>query len=425
MQGALSAISGKFGSAIVLGAFFPSVLFVALWVALVFPLLPDDWPPLQAIQQLDPSWRGIAIVLLPVVVAGILYNLNVPIIRFFEGYPWRDSWIGRRLVRRHRERFRASQARQKGLLALLWALPEHPARSLIIDAWSRHGRILSESFPDSEAAVLPTRLGNAIHAFEDYPADRYGMDAVELWPRLVAKVDKEYLAVLDDAKASFDFMLNSSFLSGLLLAMSLGFGLYYGAPLALPDLTLWWWLEILGFGAGTYLFYLGALSQAGAWGAAVKSVFDLYRWGLLEQLGHRRLPRTREDEIVLWGRISRQMTYADAPVGAPRAYAVPPTSASGQPESVELAIARGVSHGSPPTTVTIQVRNTDRRRAAADVVVIEAVPDGTEYVWGSALAGGRAIGVTGTNPYEFALGDIEANGQLTLTYRVTRPERKA
>ena len=97
--------------------------------------------------------------------------------------------------------------------ALLHAIPDGLSRASIIDEWSRHGRILSESFPRNAEEILPTRLGNTIHAFEDYPDTRYGMDAVELWPRLVAKVDKEYRAVLDDAKASFDFMINSSVLS--------------------------------------------------------------------------------------------------------------------------------------------------------------------------------------------------------------------
>jgi hypothetical protein len=80
------------------------------------------------------------------------------------------------------------------------------------------GRRLNEEFPIERTSVLPTRLGNVIRSFEDYPERQYGMDGVTLWPRLVAKINKDHATVIEDAKITFDFLLNSAVLSAVLIA---------------------------------------------------------------------------------------------------------------------------------------------------------------------------------------------------------------
>jgi hypothetical protein len=50
-----------------------------------------------------------------VLLTGVLYNLNIPIIRFYEGYPWQYSWTGDFLVKRRKKEFkRLSAARSDG-----------------------------------------------------------------------------------------------------------------------------------------------------------------------------------------------------------------------------------------------------------------------------------------------------------------------
>ena len=66
------------------------------------------------------------------------------------------------------------------------------------------------NFPRLTGDVMPTRLGNILRASERYPADeeRYSMDAVFFWPRLIAVVPGSVRANLSDARASLALLLN-------------------------------------------------------------------------------------------------------------------------------------------------------------------------------------------------------------------------
>jgi len=86
----------------------------------------------------------------------------------------------------------------------------------VSDIWTRLSEVsrrLNSELPSDTSLLLPTRLGNVIRSFEEYPDRQYGIGAITLWPRLIAKIDKEYAAMMDDSKTSFDFMLNISLLS--------------------------------------------------------------------------------------------------------------------------------------------------------------------------------------------------------------------
>jgi hypothetical protein len=67
--------------------------------------------------------------------------------------------------------------------------------------------------------------------------------------------------------------------------------------------------------------------------------------------------------------------------------------------------------------VVVVVRNRDaERRDAKNAEVVEALPEGMAYRWNSARLNGAAATVTGTGPYQFALGDVPYNATITLTY---------
>jgi len=98
METMLATISGQFTKSIILGVFLPVVLFVLLGGWLITPLLPPSLPLLGLVKSLDRQWFLFAFTFLIILISGFLYNLNGPIIRLYEGYPWRTSRLGQWLT---------------------------------------------------------------------------------------------------------------------------------------------------------------------------------------------------------------------------------------------------------------------------------------------------------------------------------------
>ncbi|MCC6177482.1 MAG: DUF11 domain-containing protein [Chloroflexi bacterium] len=439
----LAAISGQFTRSLVLGTFFPSVIFVILTILFVVPLLPDDWPLLVPLSGLEASGRVIFWTFVTLVVTGLLVNANTPIIRFYEGYPWQGSPIGQRRIRCHQVRMRAVRSRWTGMLQLLTALQDGTATPVrtaqiaaIEDARSQAGRELANAFPWEEARVLPTRLGNVVRSFEDYPRREYGMDSVILWPRLVAVLDKEYAGRLDDMKSSFDFMLNSSVGSIVLTLALLVSGLWYLRPMTSIGAFVGWAAEVGAFAALGWWAYGAAISRAAAWGALVKGSFDLYRGDLLARLGYTVTPLTREAEQALWYEISQRMQYGRTSDGRPLDYAAPPAPVpltgvrcDSAADSLQVTRSLGATYGNGAIDVLLGVTNTDRQAPATNVVVSDPLPIGFDYVPGSArmvgASGSARLPVTGQDPREIVVGTVGAGAHVAVQYRVKpRPASK-
>ncbi len=433
MNSLLSAVSGQVGKTLVLSTLLPVLVFVVAARIFVVPLLPNDLQALSAFESLDPEWKLAATTFAALVLTGLLFNLNIPIIRFYEGYPWKESWIGKWKVKRAQARFDTLQARWTGMRTLLYA-QSPPAALLthqgsIATRWQKVGAAVNRQYPHRRDLVLPTRLGNVIRSFEAYPDVQYGMDSITLWPRLVAVLDKEYAAIIDESKASFDFTLNCAVLSGVTSAAALLAGLLRPIPLAIPGRGLLWLIEIVAFAALSYWFYLLAAGRAVAWGEMVKGAFDLFRGALLQQLGYQQAPATRGEERQLWDDISLQILYGDSPRVPFPAYQACTLSAQGEPAYVSLKVGRGVQHvaGSTPEVLilTIRVTNIDpKRRPATDVKVTDVVPEGFVYLWDTAEVGGRKIDVSGSSPHVFVIGDVTPIQPVELTYRAVARNKK-
>jgi uncharacterized repeat protein (TIGR01451 family) len=254
---------------------------------------------------------------------------------------------------------------------------------------------------------------------------------------LVAKIDKDYASGMDAAKTSLDFMLNVSVLSFLSATLITILGFYYfppstlfyaPGPASLKALTLTWLLTVVGFVTVSYLAYLSLIGRAAAWGAMVKSAFDLYRGDLLKQLGYDRPNLTSRQERRLWDAISNQMIFGESPWGRDplTEFRLDKTFARSQAPFVDLKLARGVqleSNGS--MTITINVRNADSKNALAKRVrVVDTIPNDFNYVWDSARCGGKSPTVVGANPYTFEVGDIQAAQEVTLSYVVVPQPKK-
>lgn len=126
--------------------------------------------------------------------------------------------------------------------------------------------------------ILPTRLGNVLRAAEMYPYYRYEADLILLWPRLREVVPADSMTEVDGARARMEF----------LLVLSLWFtGFAILVPLAAWVLHTSPWIAlvcaVLSAG-GAYCSYLSAIGATAEYGDFLRSVFEMYRFDLLERL---------------------------------------------------------------------------------------------------------------------------------------------
>lgn len=459
MTSLLSSISGKFSTSLVLGTLFPVTIFVILFRLIVVPLIPNppELPALSALVASDDKWELVILSIVILVVSGLLFNLNVPHTRFYEGYSWLDTWIGNWKKERYQRQLDALNAQLEGTTPLLddlegqleqrkqeliqaGRLPPPPGAPPDPDLVRLEKRIEAVGAAEDEAirktrkgfpkreSILPTELGNVIRSFENYPQWQYGMSAITLWPRLLAAIDKEYAAGIEDVKASFDFMLNSATLAAVTALSSFAAGLVYFSGLSTAQARAQWALETLALAIISWWFYKQSIGRAVAWGDMVRAAFDLYRVQLLKQLGYTQTVKTVKEERKLWGDISRRLIYGDPPDGAAAlpGYAAdesktPATFAVSEPK-LALEIIRGVTPrgAGGNLNVSIQVRNADESgRETRKLVLTDTVPDGYEYQWNSATVNHGRLEVEGINPYSFRLSEPLRPGRpLELTYGI-------
>lgn len=423
MTGLLSAISGQFTKSLILGALFPAAVFVLLWLVFVAPLLPPGFI-LSAPPALEADWSVLSITFVTLVLTGLLYNLDTPIIKLYEGYPWKDSWLGRKLCEVQRAR-RNTLVQRKDVLFELTDNKSVVEYERLERERSEIRLELPRSFPDRPDLVLPTRLGNIIRAFERYPSIQYGVEAITVWPRLVAVIPPGYSSALADARTTLTFLLNLSLLSALLAVATMAAGLADLPPSPFTRVLL----PALCFSGASVWLYRQSFGAAHAWGAQVRGAFDLYRWELLKQMGYRQQPRTREEERKLWKQLTWQIIFGDREIegGKLRSrvdYADPPpltTVVAATPRDIGLETTRALAQAGRggDRRVVVAVANVDaQRRMATAVTVTETFPHGTMYGWNSARADNRAVRVVGTGPYTFHLGNVRAGATVVLTYVV-------
>lgn len=158
----------------------------------------------------------------------------------------------------------------------------------------------SQSLPSELNRVTGTALGNTLAVTEEYPFDRYGMDAVLFWPRLRAELDEQTLLPLDSAKGVVDGMLNFSLLACIAAIESIVVIFFIPAGLRGEPWRVW---ALAGCAAAAlivgYAAYRGAVGAAASMGALMRTYFDYHRDKVLAKFGLKR-PDTLEDEKVVW-----------------------------------------------------------------------------------------------------------------------------
>ncbi len=252
------------GRRFALTALVPSALLVGL-LGVVTAVSWWSWHgAFAAWRRLDTVGQTVltaAVVLAGMLVATLAVRGSTELVRLYEGY-WTSRpgrWLARVGGDHHRTR-----------LAALAARPDAGAYRLI------H---LRYPLPTQPEQVMPTALGNVLRNAELHPRDRYGVDAVLVWPRLYPLLPERMATAVATARTDLDSLLVISALSAV-FAVAAGVDVLAAAGPA--------WLFAACFGAGvavSRLAYGAATRAAVVYAQQIKVAFDVYRGALLTQLG--------------------------------------------------------------------------------------------------------------------------------------------
>ena len=208
----------------------------------------------------------------------LLLSLNTPIIKLYENGFFVSPWLKRRNKERHERRYVALNARRAAYRQAAETeqdLEEATGRLEMV-----HEKLekleSQQQLPHDIDYVMPTALGNAFAKIEEYPYERYGMDAIVYWPRLVAVIPEDYQSQLANLKATLDFFLNLSLLAGLFGLGALAIGVWFRI---IPVFVYGLLALVVAYGV-----YRLAVASTRDLGELTMSCFDLFRGALLENL---------------------------------------------------------------------------------------------------------------------------------------------
>ncbi|HYH54742.1 MAG TPA: hypothetical protein VD761_11485 [Solirubrobacterales bacterium] len=285
-----SDVAGIFSRYFIVGFFLPAFFaLVGLSQALSDPFLPSGYRALGGGTQI--AVLGATGVLLGLLLLG----LNWQVIRLYEGYPLVESrrripLVGKLrtfLIGRQERAFRTLEEMRDG---------EDESRSAFA-AWK-----LDTGYPDRIEALMPTRFGNAVLAFEAYAMKRWGLDSVPAWPRIDMLLSERQAELEANARSQVCFFVNGSLL--LLIAGAwLVVDEIVEGPLSGPVMVVY----LLPFLASV-LLARWATGAATRWGSTVRAAIDLHRFELYEKLGVRH-PRNFSDERRIAAEVNQALLY--------------------------------------------------------------------------------------------------------------------
>jgi hypothetical protein len=304
---ALQSYLGRFGSAFLVSAMVPALAFVMIVVFAFNSLYSTGSFPIKFDELTE---VGLLVLLLTIILGFTLSSLNTFIHKLFEGYIFLHhfSFLKERNIKRARlikSEVNRIDKRIQRIKTRLAGVENKQAEKYIKKLKNKQSGLLIEynrSFPFNEDDILPTKYGNYFKAAEAYPSDRYGIDTVPIWPRLIYVIPKEYYSKLDSKNNELSFLLNCSALSILFASLSFVIGIYefYRSSIQLGWLYLLYSLPALFV---SYVFYRACLLIISEYGDLVRSAFDLFRSELLKKL-NLSLPRDLTAETNLWSKIS-------------------------------------------------------------------------------------------------------------------------
>ncbi|HLO18045.1 MAG TPA: hypothetical protein VK206_24655 [Anaerolineales bacterium] len=287
----------------VIGFFLPVAIFVIFSLLIVSPYAFGALAIDFLKTDLLAGTTAIGLGLFAWVGGIILLAINRDLYRFMEGYGKYNplkllrvfGWMEKRRYRKAVKELEKLDDEYRECIRLHQKFPveSNTKRNEVM-------RQLAEEFPDEEKHLLPTPFGNVLRSFEIYPRVMYGFEAIDGWGRVLAVIPKDYLELIDAARAQVDFWVNLGVVFILLQIEYISLAFITWTPMKE-------WVVLLFIALGT-LAPLRATSSAREWGDFVKSAFDIYRFDLLESLGID-IPKTREEERELWTEYSQAIIY--------------------------------------------------------------------------------------------------------------------
>ncbi|MBN1922774.1 MAG: hypothetical protein JW892_16110 [Anaerolineae bacterium] len=328
-------ITEKFGSNFLVAAFVPSLAFVAMAMVFFGPIIPSELIDRMK-NTFEPFGQsGVLFLALSIILGFVLSSLNTFLYKLLEGYFF--------LVRLPGSRKRQEKKRNSLKLQLQTVDQEitdlfnssDPDKERLQNLADKQYYLVAEitsRFPDTVEGVLPTTFGNLFRAAETYANRRYGIDAVQLWPRLVHVIPESYYHKVEQSNNGLAFLVNCAALTLFFSILSACAALYQYAV---------WQIALRGGGDILYfihvdsrvahhyqqhmwiysgafvislalsrLFYVSSFPIVREYGDMIRSCFDLFRFDLLKQL-RLPLPENSKREYELWRAISEFTTIGD------------------------------------------------------------------------------------------------------------------
>jgi hypothetical protein len=260
------------------GGQFPALMRAILPGALatltIYPF--TGWP----FALMDPdgklNWARLLIIIGMTIGLGALISvLSGELYKVYEGRILWPRWLCEAGIRRE-------SARAKRLYELAESQRQQKLDNDYNETWYQlriYPLSVTNGLPHADR---PTRLGNILSGYEQYPLNRYGMHSVFYWPRLWLQLEKEKKEEIDGSWSVADGFL------GLSAVSFAGFAIWVTAaafamfenhlskhlPMGRADFTF---LCSLGWLLAGYAFYRLSLPFHRANGEVFKALFDLYR----------------------------------------------------------------------------------------------------------------------------------------------------
>lgn len=300
----------QLGQAFLIAYYLPASAFVLVHLYLLIPvwtgapasfLATTGEAALPLIGDLNLA-SLIEALLLPLAVGILLVGLNSVLILAFEGrFGWLKHGPLYPLTRFNRKRCQKLYAHLVGLqeeyrrvadlLARARSSEQQPQverqlAGLALQLAQEHAKLEEkrprQDLPHAVHRVCPTSFGNAYAVAEEYAYERYGIDAVLIWPRLRELMHDAVPAHserITAQKIALDLALNFTLICAV-LALEAALTLRFG-PAGHRGLLLW---LVLLAGVLCVGFYRSSVGAVAALGELVKNSFDFHRQLVLKAL---------------------------------------------------------------------------------------------------------------------------------------------